>query len=1264
MSLVLAFVMCISLFANWPMPAFATEGDILKVYQNGSEVTSVIFPSNKVACITAKANVGETNYQWQIQIPGSNQWANILGETSDSLNVSYALIKNMQNNSGSAVIRCVATYNDKQIATKGITVSVGAAEHPEIVIPEYVPVAAPVNQAKQVAEPVMEVAEVETDMQVDGAATFATRAVTPATYTITINYVFEDDTMAAESWHGQFTEGVDYELNVDSPVVHGYQYDIANITQSFNDIDSNHIFTVTYTPTNVAYKVERWQQNVNDDGYTRVDSDTMDCSALTNTPVGDSFNGVAYAKEYTGFKVLDFDTTLPVAADGSTVVKVYYDRLYYLMSFELDDQGYGVQPIYARYGTAIPQDLTPIRPGYAFTGWTPAIPSTMPAENTTYTAGWQAGKKVGVNLVFWYENANDNGYTCVGSASADTAYTAGATIKPSDFKDVSFTGRDNIHFVFNSSKNDAVTLNPDGSTIVNIYFTRKTYKMIFFNCRQSGHVSDEASCYPATRAQALDYVKNYSDCVDEKLDPSGNWIWGISIYTRKWQENVRPDWEAGIANRANTRRWMPYEVYGAAGQLIYNGTLNVSTMNVMPDADIVFRFFSTGKTECTMNYWITPVPGESTAGKTTKTADGVTYVLRNQVVTMMGGITENEEYVDIEGYTKVYTWAQLAQKGYRIDGDDTATAHFFYKRNGYNLTYISNGATDRIAKDIPFEALLKTASNYNAAPSYPSNYEPGAYEFKGWYTTENCADGTKVDWNKAKMPVGGTSVYAKWEPVSHTVTITGEGVTSQTFNAEHGKVVVNAPEDPTKEGYEFISWFYTDKNGKEVPFTFDMPISQDMTIYPKWRQVAIVKGTLYFELKDSDTAVAAPQPIESLIGETKTYSAKTVEELYDNYKIGYFPETVSTNISFGDDEAKNTYTFEYVYKEKVPYTVKYLEVGTEKELAAAKNTESSYASVVENFKPIAGYLPDVYKKQLLLSANGTNELIFWYTEDDEHAPVLRGHYKENADDDNYTTYQEVLDSYGVIGETYTEPPFTFDGFVLNENKSIQSGVLAAGGLELKLYYDRIEYPYEFRFVDQDGKTIRDAIIGTAKYESTVTQSALDIPGYTLREMDPSQEEQSIVIQIEENDTAVNNIKTFVYDAAYTSLTIKKDVIGALDANQTFVFNIVGTPDNKPLGSIDLTVVIAGNGTVKIPQLPVGTYNITEETDWSWRYGDKPTQITVNSGEVSISDKSVVVKASDPTVEYIATFENTRSENKWLDGNDYRENSFAAVTANS
>ena len=54
--------------------------------------------------------------------------------------------------------------------------------------------------------------------------------------------------------------------------------------------------------------------------------------------------------------------------------------------------GTSVQPITQNYNTAITPPANPTRTGYTFTGWSPAVPSTMPANNTTCVAQWQANQ--------------------------------------------------------------------------------------------------------------------------------------------------------------------------------------------------------------------------------------------------------------------------------------------------------------------------------------------------------------------------------------------------------------------------------------------------------------------------------------------------------------------------------------------------------------------------------------------------------------------------------------------------------------------------------------------------------------------------------------------------------------------------------------------------------------------------------------------------------------------------------------------------------
>ncbi len=56
------------------------------------------------------------------------------------------------------------------------------------------------------------------------------------------------------------------------------------------------------------------------------------------------------------------------------------------------DGGSLVDSITQNYGTEVTAPADPIKEGYTFVGWTPAIPLTMPAENQTFTAVWEANE--------------------------------------------------------------------------------------------------------------------------------------------------------------------------------------------------------------------------------------------------------------------------------------------------------------------------------------------------------------------------------------------------------------------------------------------------------------------------------------------------------------------------------------------------------------------------------------------------------------------------------------------------------------------------------------------------------------------------------------------------------------------------------------------------------------------------------------------------------------------------------------------------------
>lgn len=119
---------------------------------------------------------------------------------------------------------------------------------------------------------------------------------------------------------------------------------------------------------------------------------------------------------------------------------------------------------------------------------------------------------------------------------------------------------------------------------------------------------------------------------------------------------------------------------------------------------------------------------------------------------------------------------------------------------------------------------------------------------------------------------------------------------------------------------------------------------------------------------------------------------------------------------------------------------------------------------------------------------------------------------------------------------------------------------------------------------------------------------------------------------------------FVVHLDTFDLTITKSGCNeTLDPNQSFVFHVTG-----PNG-FSMEVVIKGNGTTTIKNLPAGDYTVTEDTGWSWRYSPSNSSQTVTAD--SISDGKANVK-----------FVNTRDDDHWLDGNAYCENKFTGIPA--
>ena len=226
----------------------------------------------------------------------------------------------------------------------------------------------------------------------------------------------------------------------------------------------------------ISYTVEHYQQNVADDDYTLADTESK--TGATGQPTA------AESKSYPGFTAQNFDQQT-VKGDGSTVVKVYYTRNEYTLTYDLNgsdaswtDSAENKSNIY-RYGAAVTiltsNDLS--RAGYAFGGWYTDVDcttrwneSTMPAENTTLYAKWNAGQ---VNYTVNYYLQNVDGTTYPDTPS-DTVSGSGVTDQIVDVQK-SFEG-----FVPKADSSTSITLKADSAqNVVNLYYTRNRYTLSF-----------------------------------------------------------------------------------------------------------------------------------------------------------------------------------------------------------------------------------------------------------------------------------------------------------------------------------------------------------------------------------------------------------------------------------------------------------------------------------------------------------------------------------------------------------------------------------------------------------------------------------------------------------------------------------------------------------------------------------------------------------------------------------------------------------------
>lgn len=145
------------------------------------------------------------------------------------------------------------------------------------------------------------------------------------------------------------------------------------------------------------------------------------------------------------------------------------------------------------------------------------------------------------------------------------------------------------------------------------------------------------------------------------------------------------------------------------------------------------------------------------------------------------------------------------------------------------------------------------------------------------------------------------------------------------------------------------------------------------------------------------------------------------------------------------------------------------------------------------------------------------------------------------------------------------------------------------------------------------------VIGSAPYTENDLVYSYDHGKFVVPNTDTTIKVVAKVGGVEKASTS------YVVHPKFCTLAVKKDVANLYGANDSFIFNVVGEGNIK----YEAKVVINGAGSATLTGLPVGSYTVTEDIGWSWRYTcDSSTKSTVLSSAKDNDSVTITNKLDD------------------------------------
>ena len=171
-------------------------------------------------------------------------------------------------------------------------------------------------------------------------------------------------------------------------------------------------------------------------------------------------------------------------------------------------------------------------------------------------------------------------------------------------------------------------------------------------------------------------------------------------------------------------------------------------------------------------------------------------------------------------------WYTALNGGTRITSNtkvlEDATYYAHWSINSFEIIFDANGGAGGGSKTLQFGSALE---------NLPSASRDG-YVFVGWFTQKS--GGERI--SSATLVSRATTYYAQWQINSYNVIIdyNYDGADRKTVAYSHGDKLI-LPDEPMREGYEFIGWYTMPSGGVEVQT--GCSVLSDMTIFARWTKL-------------------------------------------------------------------------------------------------------------------------------------------------------------------------------------------------------------------------------------------------------------------------------------------------------------------------------------------------------------------------------------------------------------------------------------------